>query len=246
MTVLAALFTLSCVERAAEPGERLPPVVRTADCRRADGPIQLDGKLDEPAWKKAAPLRDFAVFWQKRPARTATVARLLWDDEHLYFSAEMEDADVFALVQQPNGETWYDDVFELFFKPRADRPAYYEFQVNAANTPLEMFLPSRGAGGYHRFGKELSLGLKSAVVVRGTLNDWKDRDAGWTVEGQIPWSAFAATVGRPQAGEQWRFALCRYDYSVTFEQPDLSSTAPLTAPNFHQYEDYGTLTFVDR
>jgi hypothetical protein len=26
--------------------------------------------------------------------------------------------------------------------------------------------------------------------------------------------------------------------------PELSSTAPLTLPDFHRYEDYGELTFV--
>lgn len=239
------LLALGCAERAAPKAEPpLPPAVKAADCRRAAGAIALDGKLDEPAWRNAPPIRDFSVYWQKRAARIATTARLLWDDRHLYFAADMDDADVYALVKEPNGETWYDDVFELFFKPRDDKPAYYEFQVNAANTPFQMFLPSRGAGGFSRFRKEPALGLESAVIVRGTLNKWQDRDEGWTVEGRIPWTAFAATGGRPKPGDKWRFALCRYDYSTAHENPELISTAPLTAPNFHQYEDYGVLTFV--
>ena len=45
-------------------------------------------------------------------------------------------------------------------------------------------------------------------------------------------------------GAKWRFALCRYDYSATLDNPELSSTAPLTQPSFHRYEDYGALTFV--
>ena len=47
-------------------------------------------------------------------------------------------------------------------------------------------------------------------------------------------------------GDKWRFALCRYDYSVYHERPELSSTAPLTFPDFHRYEDYGELTFVGK
>src|SRR5262249_10299242 len=42
-------------------------------------------------------------------------------------------------------------------------------------------------------------------------------------------------------------ALCRYDYSVDFEGPELSTCAPLKTnrtPSFHFYEDYATLTFV--
>ena len=139
---------------------------------------------------------------------------------------------------------WLNDVFELFFKPSDDKLGYYEFQVNAANTQLEMYLPSRGAGGYQRFAPGVNLGMESAVKLSGTLNDWTDKDKGWTVEGRIPWKAFEPTGGRPKPGAKWRFALCRYDYSVAYEQPDLSSTAPLTLPDFHRYEDYGTLTFV--
>jgi cellulose/xylan binding protein with CBM9 domain len=220
-----------------------PPVVRAAECRWATGPIRIDGRLDEAAWQKAPVLRDFAVFWQKRAARTATKARLLWDDLNLYFAAEMEDTDLYADVTEANGMTWTNDVFELFFKPAVDDRKYYEFQVNAAGTQLELFFPSRGSGGYQRF-KGKRLGMASAVTLQGTLNHWEDTDTGWTVEGRIPWTAFASSGGRPKSGAKWRFALCRYDYSVAFEEAELSSTAPLTLANFHRYEDYGELTFV--
>lgn len=229
---------------AEAAAEKEQPVVRKAECRRAEGKIKLDGKITEPAWKKAQVLKNFSVYWQKRPAKTATAARLLWDDDNLYFAAEMEDADVYALVTEANGQTWNDDVFELFFKPSNASHAYYEFQVNAANTPFEMFLPSRGSGGFNRFQKLGRLGLESAVVVRGSLNKWQDRDEGWTVEGRIPWTVFKPTGGRPKPGAVWKFSLCRYDYSKDHEAPDLSSTSPLSRPDFHYYEDFGDLTFV--
>jgi hypothetical protein len=219
------------------------PITRAAECRWTAAPITIDGKLDEAAWSKAQILDGFAVFWENRPAKTATKARLLWDDTNLYFAAEMEDWDLYADIREHNGMCWLNDVFELFFKPAADKLAYYEFQVNAANTQLEMFLPSRGAGGYGRFRHE-RLGIESAVVLQGTLNHWQDKDTGWTVEGRIPWTGFHATGGKPKAGDKWRFALCRYDYSVGFEQIETSSSAPLTKPDFHHYEDYGQLTFV--
>jgi hypothetical protein len=206
-------------------------------------PIRIGGRIDDAPWQKAQVMREFAVFWQKRPAKTATTARLLWDDRFLYFAADMEDSDLYADVREANGMTWTNDVFELFFKPAATDRKYYEFQVNAAGTQLELFFPSRGSGGYQRF-KDQRLGMQSAVVLQGTLNRWQDKDIGWTVEGRIPWTAFEPSGGKPSPGAKWRFALCRYDYSAAFEEPELSSTAPLTQPNFHRYEDYGELTFV--
>ena len=140
--------------------------------------------------------------------------------------------------------TWTNDVFELFFKPKADKLAYYEFQVNAANTPLELFFPSRGSGGYQRFAPLTRLGMESAVKLDGTLNNWEDQDKSWTVEGRIPWTAFAATGGKPKPGDKWKFSLCRYDYSASFDHPELSSTSPLTVSDFHRYEDFSELTFA--
>src|SRR6202022_1742124 len=129
-------------------------------------------------------LENFAVFGEKRKPKTSTNARLLWDDKYLYFMAEMEDSDLYADVTERNGMTWHNDVFEIFLKPAKDKPAYYEFQVNPANTQLELFFPSRGAGGYQRFAPLTRLGMESAVVLQGTLNNWQDKDVGWTVEGR--------------------------------------------------------------
>jgi hypothetical protein len=247
-------FVLGCVlalvgcakrESTSEPkAEDDPTCVRTAECRWTAGPLRIDGKADEPAWLKAQEIKDFCVFWQKRKPKTATKARLLWDDDNLYFTADMEDSDLYADVKGHNNMPWLNDVFELFFKPAQDKLTYYEFQVNAANAQLELFLPSRGAGGWQRFAPTTKFGMESAVTLRGTLNNWEDKDDGWTVEGRIPWSAFKASGGRPKPGDKWRFALCRYDYSAAFDRPETSSTAPLTQPDFHRHEDYGELTFV--
>jgi hypothetical protein len=242
--LLLTLGKENSVNIKVSTGDDLPPVVRSAECRWANGPIKIDGKADEVAWENAQVLKDFAVFWEKRKPKTATQARLLWDDNYLYFTAEMEDTDLYADVKERNGMTWTNDVFELFFKPAENKLAYYEFQVNAANTPLELFFPSRGSGGYQRFARLTKFGMESAVSLNGTLNHWEDKDIGWTVEGRIPWTAFTAAGGRPKAGDKWRFSLCRYDYSAAFERPELSSTSPLTVSDFHRYEDFGVLTFI--
>jgi uncharacterized repeat protein (TIGR03806 family) len=218
------------------------------ECRWAEGPITIDGKADEPVWKNAQVIDHFYLPWTKdgRRARTATKARLLWDREYLYFFAEMEDTDLYADVKEHDGMLWENDVFELFFKPAEDKPGYYEFQVNAAGAVLDMFLPRRGAGGYRRFVKDGDFHVEAKVRLQGTLNHWQDRDTGWSVEGRIPWRDFLRTGGRPEPDDKWKFALCRYDYSVDFEGPELSTCAPLKGPNpdFHHHEDYATLRFV--
>lgn len=219
------------------------------ECRWTDAPPTIDGAADEAAWKQAQIIDKFSVpldGGKSRPARTGTKARLLWDRENLYFFAEMEDADLFADVKEHDGVTWDNDVFELFFQPDAKKPGYYEFQVNALGTIMDMYLPRRGAGGYRRFKSDGDFHLEAKVRLRGTLNHWEDKDEGWSVEGRIPWRDFHRTGGRPAADDRWKFALCRYDFSVAFEGPDTSTCAPLSVPDFHHHEDYVVLRFLGR
>lgn len=217
------------------------------ECRWAATPPVIDGALNDPAWSHAQPIETFTSAWLPEPERRApakTIARLLWDRDYLYFSAEMEDTDVFANVTEQDSTIWLCDVFELFFKPAREKTGYYEFEVNAANAKLDMFLPSRGSGGWPRHAKDRDFHIESKVQIRGTLNNWSDKDRGWTVEGRIPWRDFLPTGGRPAPGETWLHALCRYDYSTGLEAPALTSDAPLSQPNFHHYEDYVPLKFV--
>ncbi|WP_337176753.1 carbohydrate-binding family 9-like protein [Paludisphaera sp.] len=239
MRIAIAAALLACASLPA-PALAEPPTTRTADCRRAVQPPKIDGKLDDPCWKDARPITDFAALWVGE-SRPGTRAMLAWDDEALYYAAEMDDAELRSAGRQRNDHLWEGDVFELFFKP-SDAPAYYEFQANPLAVVFEVAFPERGPLG-HPFREEPELGHEAAVALRGTLDRPGDVDEGWAVEGRIPWTAFAPTGGRPKPGDTWRFALCRFDHGPEGTRPVLMSSAPLTKPNFHRYEDYGALRF---
>lgn len=242
--LLPFIVLLAAVPLVAADPEQTP-----FECRFTDGPITIDGKADEPAWKHAQVIDKFGLPWLKEPraAKTATRARLLWDRENLYFFADLDDADLFADVKEHDGQTWDNDVFEMFFKPADDKQGYYEFQVNAANTQFDMFTPGRGIGDFAKHIKDGEFHMKSAVQLRGTLNKRDDKDQGWSVEGSIPWSSLARTGGRPAVDEIWKFTLCRYDYDMAFDGPELSNIlAKSSVPkaDFHRWEDYAPLKFV--
>jgi hypothetical protein len=224
-----------------------PPVPEPYDCRFVEDPITIDGKLDEPCWKTAAVVDAFSLPWlgeKKRPATKATRARLLWNRDRLFVAAEMDDADLYATITDHDGNTWENDVFEIFLKPAADKPGYYEFHVTPGNTQFDLFLPRRGH--VARFRRDREFNMESAVALRGTLNRWNDRDEGWTVELSIPWNDFMPTGGRPEPGDTWRFSLCRYDHDVANEKPELSTSLPhstKTYPDFHTHEDFVPIRF---
>ncbi len=231
-----------CVAKRTQPAQVQP---RKFLCHRATGKITIDGKLNEPAWQAAEVIEDFRIPGTGARPKFLTSVRLLWDDEYLYVGADMEDFDVNATHKEHNSQLWDDDVIELFLKPREDRNFYYEFQVNPLATTLNLLIGRRGAGTFDRW-RTWESGMKAAVTIQGTLNDWTDKDAGWCAEFAIPLKAFESTGPRPQLGDRWRFALCRYEYSVYIQDgPELSSSARLPEVNFHKYEAYDYLEFAE-
>ncbi|WP_165065464.1 carbohydrate-binding family 9-like protein [Paludisphaera rhizosphaerae] len=237
LSTLPALFLFLVGSAFAEP-----PTTKNAECRRAVEPPKLDGKLDDRCWRDAKPITEFAAFWIGE-SRPGTKAMLAWDDEFLYYAGEMSDAELRASGRNRNDHLWEGDVFEMFFKPRDDQPAYYEFQANPLASVFEVAFPKRGPLG-HAFNQEPVLGNEAVVALQGTLDRPGDIDEGWTVEGRIPWKAFTPTGGRPKSGDAWKFAICRYDYGAEGTKPTTMSSAPLTLQSFHRFEDYGVLKFV--
>ena len=247
LAALTLCVSFGDIDRADEPNPA-PATTPAADypCRWTETPITIDGKDDEPAWKNAQPIDDFKLWWLTGDARkphTATQAKMLWDRDYLYFFARMEDHDLYANTTEHQGALWEGDVFELFLKPGDDKPGYYEFEVNPANATLELFMPSRNSGGWVKYRDTTHIELKTAVQLRGTLNQKGDRDKGWCVEGRIPWRDFSPTGGRPNPREIWKFAFCRGDVAVGRTSSELTSSAPLKRSAFHQYEDYSKVRF---
>ncbi len=208
-----------------------------------DREIVIDGDGGDEAWAKATVIDDFKIPETLTAPRTQTRLRLLWDRSALYFLAELDDHDLFADIVDHDGMTWNNDVFEIFLKPDEQASGYYELQVNAAGTRMDMFVPQRQPGAFEAFKAANPFAWQTAVKRRGTLNPRTDRDSGWVVEGKIPWADFMPSGGRPDSGEIWRAAFCRYDYTLG-QEPELSSSARLSKPNFHAYEDYGRLRFA--
>ena len=253
LTWLGALVSSPLIVSAQEPAQRkkmplTPPevveddmVTRRAVCRWAAEPPVLDGKLDDRCWQKGAVIDHFASYWTKTP-RAGTFAYLVWDDDALYYAASMADAELRSFGTKRNDTLWDGDVFELFFKPNTEKPEYFEFQANPRMLVFEMAFARRGANPPD-YTAAAPLGSKAVVVLKGTLDQPGDRDLGWSVEGRIPWSAFANGGGKPSPGDEWLFALCRYDYGPSGTRPVLMSSAPLSEAKFHRYEDYGKLRF---
>jgi len=227
----------------SEPVQQTQPV--SFECRWTDAPPVIDGDGADAAWKSAAVIDSFHLPWlgpKARPARHATRARLLWDREHLYFLAEMDDPSIVSSITEHDGALWTNDAFEMFLRPDASKAGYYEFQVAPNGTRFDAFYPRYGMDMLAKGPKDGAFGWQAVAKPRGA-----GKPPGWTVEARLPWTDFLRTGGRPVAGETWKLNLCRVDYSKENAEPELSCVAPIAVkkigPYFHQTDDYADLVF---
>ena len=217
-------------------------------CVRAGGPVVIDGKLDDAAWERAAWTTDFVdILGASKPTpRFQTRAKMLWDDQYLYLGAEMEEPAVKATLTKHDSVIFRDNDFEVFLKPPSGLPGYFEFEINALNTSWDLYLnkPYR-EGGRADSTWEIP-GLKTAVTVRGTLNQGTDTDRGWTVEIAIPWSGFASRlpVARPEPGGEWRINFSRVEWTPGVKQEDNWVWSPQGVVNMHVPDRWGYVTFL--
>jgi len=224
----------------------------------ASGPVVIDGVLNDRAWRAAAWTDDFVdIEGSIRPApRFRTRAKMLWDDEYLYIGAELEEPDVWATLTKRDTVIFYDNDFEVFMDPNGDNLEYYEMEMNALNTVWDLFLdrPYRD-GGNPRDSWDIA-GLKTAVMVRGTLNSPADVDTGWTVEIAMPWKALGEYAHRPappNRGDTWRINFSRVEWRVEKKRGSYAKVpgtrednwvwSPQGVIDMHQPEMWGYIQF---
>jgi hypothetical protein len=231
--------------------------------------------LDEPAWRAAAWSEPFVdIEGAIKPAPIwLTRVKMLWDDTHFYFAAELVEPHVWGTLVKRDTIIYHDNDFEVFLDPDGDTHGYYELEINALGTVWDLLLVKPYRDGGPAVNRWDIGGLQSAVAVAGTANDPSDRDTSWTVELAIPWSDLhpgaAATEpttgarppGPPRDGEHWRvnFSRVQWDLEVVGDEyrkvTDSITGKPLSehnwvwspqgAVNMHMPEMWGIVQFSD-
>jgi len=141
---------LGCGGQAEQPAAGGPLAVASENvwnrqgpypCRRATGPIAIDQKQHAEQWAHAAVITDWIVPVTGKQASDQTQMRMLWDDECLYVYYVAYDRDLRGTFTKRDDPIYQEDVVELFLKPYADKPFYYEFEVNPIGTVMALEIP---------------------------------------------------------------------------------------------------------
>ncbi|MCD6598424.1 MAG: hypothetical protein J7L04_12085 [Bacteroidales bacterium] len=235
-------------------------------CYKTNQALNIDGVLDEEAWAKA----EWTVYFKdiegdaKPEPRFRTRVKMLWDEDYLYISAELEEPEIWANLRQRDTVIFYDNDFEVFIDPDGDTHNYYEFEMNAFSTEWDLLLskPYRD-GGPAINGWDIN-GMKTGVKVYGTINDPENKDEKWTLEIAMPWNILkeCALEGRkPNDGDQWRINFSRVEWTtdivngkyVKRKDPATGKSLPednwVWSPqgviNMHVPESWGIMQFSD-
>ena len=170
---------------------------RTGEGRRevlavpADGPIRLDGALDEAVWQRAEPATGFAQSEPRegQPATEATEVRVAFDADNLYIGALMRDSDAgHEIVNDIRKDFREDDqdTFEVILDTFRDRRNGYVFITNPAGGRVDRQISNEG--------REINSSWDAIWDVRT-----QRREDGWSAEMRIPFRTLRFVPGAERA-----------------------------------------------
>ena len=226
--------------QAKEGAPRAPAVIRTL---RTHAAPNLDGRLDEPDWGVAPTTILTEASGRPVDEKAQTKVHALWDDTNLYLAFECQDDGVESPFSKRDDELWTRDAVEVYLDVGADGKDYLELQVSPANQVFDAKFDTRRQPEWQK-AKDFTLeGLRTAVAVRGTLNQAGDADGGYDVEIAIPWKSIPGwTKSGPGAGDDLRvnfFRIEAKDGKVTGAQ----AFSP-AGGDFHDLEKAGTMKLL--
>lgn len=205
-----SLVPLCLAASVALQASGAPPAKQARAVRLQGASITLDGRLDDPAWARAAWITDFV---QKRPHEGAAPSdsmriAILYDGDALYIGARMFSRDP-SKIQAPlsrRDNTFQAERMWVSFDSYHDRRTAYSFGVTASGVRADW---------YHASDNENDANMGFDPVWEAKANI----DAlGWTAEMRIPFSQLRFTNQPVQVwgfnANRWNPATSEDDYWI--------------------------------
>ena len=193
---------------------------------RVGVPPEIDGRLDDDAWRDAVKITEFVQMnpLEGAPATEETEVYLAYDSTNLYVGVYAHYTDM-ALIRANRVErdqTTRDDKLTLYFDPFMDQQRAYVFSVNGYGVQGDATLQSTGGGrGGRRSGAPGSGGGSPGgdspgVIPQGDTS-WDAlfssagglRQDGWMAEVAIPFKSLRYPSRGGGAAHRWGFQIVR-------------------------------------
>lgn len=202
------------IHNEKEYAHLLTPVKRNV-IYQAKKPLVMDGKAKETDWEQIQWMDDFEDIegaLKPKPLYRTRV-KMLHDTASLYILVELQEPHIWATYDRHDMIIYHENDFEIFIDPDGDTHNYFEYELNALNTLLDLKMPMPYRNGGKADISWNSKGFQSAVSIDGTLNDPSDTDNKWTIEMKIPF-ADLQVHGVPKDGQIWKINFSRVEWQT--------------------------------
>ena len=117
---------------------------------RTDTPPDIDGRLDDVAWRTAATITEFTqqAPLEGAPATEDTDVYLAYDSDHLYFGFHLHytDPSIMRANRVDRDTSWADDLITIYIDTFLDQQRAYDFDLNAYNVQGDGIVNTSGGG----------------------------------------------------------------------------------------------------
>lgn len=234
------LMALCLVSHSVLTANAQVPRLPVYEVTRTRMPIKVDGNPKEEAWTKAPGVGDFVNNSDGSKSSYKTEAKLLYDENFLYFAFRCADENIWSTLKRRDEHLWEEEVVEVFLQADPSQPSYIELEVNPLGTMLDIYLlGARKPLHYESWNSEK---LRWAVHVFGTV-DGKSGDHYWTCEIALPMEDIVTAPRRPQPGDRWRMNLYRAEH---LPNAALLAWSPTLENDFHVPKRFGEIVFTGR
>jgi len=225
--------------------------------------IVIDGNDIDDSWQRIAWSIPFTDIEGVKKPKYKTQVKMLWDNTYFYILAKLEEPHVWANISQRDAVIFHNNDFEVFIVPTGDTHNYYELEINALNTPWDLFISKPYRENNIVINDWNITSLKSAVKIDGTLNNPNDIDQGWMIEMAIPWAVYKTGYYQKNVPKDkfWRvnFSRVNWDYQINNGNYERKNDAngkllheynwvwsPMGVINMHEPEKWGYVYFSSK
>lgn len=201
---------------------------------RRDGAVQLDGRLDEPAWAAAPEAREFTQSYPQpgRPPTDPMSVRVLYDDQAIYVGVRMYDShpdSIAAQLARRDASGIYSDWLHVIIDSYRDRRTSFRFSVNPLGVQKDVYTSDDG-------NEDLNWDAVWEVATRVD-------DEGWVAEYRIPLSQLRYGSVPEGVERVWGFQVMR-DVARRNERDSFSPWTPQSPGFVSSFGDLAGLTDI--
>ena len=210
LVLAGACFVPAEAQETAPPmaGFGLVPGRPTVRPPRTDTPPDIDGRLDDLAWRSAAAITEFTqqAPLEGAPATEDTEVYVTYDSDHVYFGFHLHYADpgVMRANRVDRDTAWQDDLITVYIDTFLDQQRAYDFDLNAYNVQGDGIVNISGGGGR---GSPIPVADRSwDALFHSATNIVAD---GFVAEMAIPLKSLRYPQRGPGEPHRWGFQVVR-------------------------------------